>query len=116
MNIHKIFAADQPTNSRVWYFKAVGKSAYFFDIGLYYFYSHLQVHHPEVLGFKVGDEISVKYLGRDPVTGQVRLSRKVLQSVVKKRLFLNKEDRWCYEWLKFEQIMLICDVSGHIVI
>lgn len=38
-----------------------------------------KVQHPSVLGFDVGDEIQVKYFGRDPVSGHVRLSRKVLQ-------------------------------------
>ncbi|XP_076657193.1 polyribonucleotide nucleotidyltransferase 1 [Halictus rubicundus] len=38
-----------------------------------------RVHHPSVLGFQVGQEIQVKYFGRDPVSGQIRLSRKVLQ-------------------------------------
>ena len=38
-----------------------------------------KVQHPSVLGLNVGDEIQVKYFGRDPVSGHVRLSRKVLQ-------------------------------------
>ncbi|XP_076283804.1 polyribonucleotide nucleotidyltransferase 1 [Lasioglossum baleicum] len=41
-----------------------------------------RVHHPSVLGFQVGHEIQVKYFGRDPVSGQIRLSRKVLQEPV----------------------------------
>ncbi|XP_031833675.2 polyribonucleotide nucleotidyltransferase 1 [Nomia melanderi] len=41
-----------------------------------------KVHHPSALGFEVGQEIQVKYFGRDPVNGQVRLSRKVLQEPV----------------------------------
>ncbi|CAK9822746.1 Polyribonucleotide nucleotidyltransferase 1, mitochondrial [Anthophora retusa] len=40
------------------------------------------VHHPSVLGLNVGDEIQVKYFGRDPVNGRIRLSRKVLQDPV----------------------------------
>ncbi|XP_037078097.1 polyribonucleotide nucleotidyltransferase 1, mitochondrial-like, partial [Pollicipes pollicipes] len=36
------------------------------------------VRHPSALGLSVGDEIQVKYFGRDPVSGHVRLSRKVL--------------------------------------
>ena len=32
-----------------------------------------------VLGFKVGESIHVKYYGNDPVSGEVRLSRKVLK-------------------------------------
>lgn len=38
-----------------------------------------KIHHPDVLGLNVGDEIKVKYFGRDPVNGRIRLSRKVLQ-------------------------------------
>ena len=39
-----------------------------------------KVAHPSALGLAVGQEISVKYFGRDPVSGRMRLSRKVLQS------------------------------------
>lgn len=39
-----------------------------------------KVAHPSALGLEVGQEISVKYFGRDPVSGRMRLSRKVLQS------------------------------------
>lgn len=35
--------------------------------------------HPSALGLEVGQEIQVKYFGRDPVSGFMRLSRKVLQ-------------------------------------
>ncbi|XP_022708617.1 polyribonucleotide nucleotidyltransferase 1, mitochondrial-like isoform X1 [Varroa jacobsoni] len=38
-----------------------------------------KVSHPSVLGFEEGQEIQVKYYGRDPVSGAMRLSRKVLQ-------------------------------------
>jgi polyribonucleotide nucleotidyltransferase len=38
------------------------------------------VNHPSALGLEVGQEIQVKYFGRDPVSGLMRLSRKVLQS------------------------------------
>jgi polyribonucleotide nucleotidyltransferase len=37
-----------------------------------------QVAHPSALGLTVGQELLVKYYGRDPVSGSVRLSRKVL--------------------------------------
>ncbi|XP_038065910.1 polyribonucleotide nucleotidyltransferase 1, mitochondrial-like [Patiria miniata] len=37
-----------------------------------------KVNHPSALGFEVGQEISVKYFGRDPVSGKMRLSRKAL--------------------------------------
>lgn len=39
-----------------------------------------KVAHPSALGLEVGQEISIKYFGRDPVSGRMRLSRKVLQS------------------------------------
>ncbi|KPI92061.1 Polyribonucleotide nucleotidyltransferase 1, mitochondrial [Papilio xuthus] len=39
---------------------------------------HRKVQHPSALGLAVGSEIHVKYFGRDPVSGQMRLSRKVL--------------------------------------
>lgn len=41
-----------------------------------------KVAHPSALGLKVDDEIQVKYFGRDPVSGFMRLSRKVLQGPV----------------------------------
>ncbi|XP_047034048.1 polyribonucleotide nucleotidyltransferase 1, mitochondrial [Helicoverpa zea] len=41
---------------------------------------HRKIQHPSVLGLDVGSEIQVKYFGRDPVSGHVRLSRKVLTS------------------------------------
>lgn len=39
-----------------------------------------KVAHPSALNLAVGQDISVKYFGRDPVSGLMRLSRKVLQS------------------------------------
>lgn len=39
-----------------------------------------KVAHPTALGLEVGQEIKVKYFGRDPVSGYMRLSRKVLQN------------------------------------
>ncbi|KAG0712446.1 Polyribonucleotide nucleotidyltransferase 1, mitochondrial [Chionoecetes opilio] len=39
-----------------------------------------KVHHPSALGLEVGQEIKVKYFGRDPASGQMRLSRRALQS------------------------------------
>uniref|UniRef100_A0A8C8VEH8 polyribonucleotide nucleotidyltransferase n=1 Tax=Pelusios castaneus TaxID=367368 RepID=A0A8C8VEH8_9SAUR len=41
-----------------------------------------KVKHPSALGLDVGQEIQVKYFGRDPNDGRMRLSRKVLQSPV----------------------------------
>ncbi|MPC21985.1 polyribonucleotide nucleotidyltransferase 1, mitochondrial-like [Portunus trituberculatus] len=39
-----------------------------------------KVHHPSALGLEVGQEIKVKYFGRDPASGQMRLSRRALQA------------------------------------
>ncbi|XP_036291259.1 polyribonucleotide nucleotidyltransferase 1, mitochondrial isoform X1 [Pipistrellus kuhlii] len=39
-----------------------------------------KIQHPTALGLEVGQEIQVKYFGRDPADGRMRLSRKVLQS------------------------------------
>lgn len=35
---------------------------------------------PAVLGFEVGQEIKVKYFGNDPVSGFMRLSRKMISN------------------------------------
>lgn len=43
---------------------------------------HRKVAHPSALGLEVDQEIQVKYFGRDPVSGFMRLSRKVLQTPV----------------------------------
>ncbi|XP_003963926.1 polyribonucleotide nucleotidyltransferase 1, mitochondrial [Takifugu rubripes] len=43
---------------------------------------HKRIKHPSALGFEVGQQIQVKYFGRDPTDGRMRLSRKVLQSPV----------------------------------
>ncbi|CAG7821066.1 unnamed protein product [Allacma fusca] len=37
-----------------------------------------KIHHPSALGLEVGQELQVKYFGRDPVNGALRISRKVL--------------------------------------
>ncbi|KAJ8962646.1 hypothetical protein NQ318_001039 [Aromia moschata] len=42
-----------------------------------------KIAHPSVLGLEEGHEIQVKYFGRDPVSGLMRLSRKVLQATPK---------------------------------
>ena len=39
-----------------------------------------KVNHASALGLEVGNEIQVKYFGRDPGSGAMRLSRKVLQT------------------------------------
>lgn len=41
-----------------------------------------KINHPSALDLKVDQEIDVKFFGRDPVNGQMRLSRKVLQGQV----------------------------------
>ncbi|CAB3380601.1 Hypothetical predicted protein [Cloeon dipterum] len=38
-----------------------------------------KISHPSALGLEEGQEIQVKFFGRDPVSGIIRLSRKVLQ-------------------------------------
>ncbi|XP_043271640.1 polyribonucleotide nucleotidyltransferase 1, mitochondrial [Venturia canescens] len=38
------------------------------------------IQHPSALGLEVGHELQIKYFGRDPVSGGMRLSRKVLQA------------------------------------
>ncbi|XP_072907131.1 polyribonucleotide nucleotidyltransferase 1, mitochondrial isoform X3 [Hemitrygon akajei] len=39
-----------------------------------------KIKHPSAIGLEVGQQIQVKYFGRDPTDGRMRLSRKVLQS------------------------------------
>ncbi|XP_015171865.1 PREDICTED: polyribonucleotide nucleotidyltransferase 1, mitochondrial [Polistes dominula] len=41
-----------------------------------------KIFHPSALGLEVGQEIKIKYFGRDPVSGSMRLSRKVLQDPI----------------------------------
>ncbi|XP_078261917.1 polyribonucleotide nucleotidyltransferase 1, mitochondrial [Rhinoraja longicauda] len=41
-----------------------------------------KIKHPTAIGLEVGQQIKVKYFGRDPTDGRMRLSRKVLQSPV----------------------------------
>lgn len=41
---------------------------------------HKRIQHPSALGLEVEQQIQVKYFGRDPTDGRMRLSRKVLQS------------------------------------
>jgi len=38
-----------------------------------------RITHPSALGLEVGQEITVKYFGRDPASGAMRLSRRALQ-------------------------------------
>lgn len=39
-----------------------------------------KIQHPSALGFEIDQQIQVKYFGRDPTDGRMRLSRKVLQT------------------------------------
>lgn len=48
-----------------------------------------KIKHPTALGLEVGQEIQMKYFGRDPADGRMSLSRKVLQSP--NRLLLKKK-------------------------
>ncbi|CAJ1067069.1 LOW QUALITY PROTEIN: polyribonucleotide nucleotidyltransferase 1%2C mitochondrial [Xyrichtys novacula] len=41
---------------------------------------HKRIKHPSALGLDVGQKIQVKYFGRDPTDGRMRISRKVLHS------------------------------------
>ena len=49
-----------------------------FEVLVYPLYFCCQILHPSALGLEVGHVIKVKYLGRDPATGALRLSRKIL--------------------------------------
>ncbi|XP_018048398.1 PREDICTED: polyribonucleotide nucleotidyltransferase 1, mitochondrial [Atta colombica] len=51
-----------------------------------------KIHHPSALGLEVGQEIQVKYFGRDPVSGQIRISRKVLQPPTSVTKTLHRDD------------------------
>lgn len=53
-----------------------------------------QIKHPSALNLKVGDEMFLKYFGRDPANGTMRLSKKVLQPVASKvpKTLLNSEE------------------------
>ncbi|XP_071650165.1 polyribonucleotide nucleotidyltransferase 1, mitochondrial [Temnothorax longispinosus] len=51
-----------------------------------------KIHHPSALGLEVGQEIQVKYFGRDPVSGQIRISRKVLQTPTSIPKTLHRDD------------------------
>lgn len=54
---------------------------------------HRPISHPSSLGFEVGQIISVQYYGRDPNSGQARLSRKVITAPTTKsfKLFDDKK-------------------------
>ncbi|XP_018308454.1 polyribonucleotide nucleotidyltransferase 1, mitochondrial isoform X2 [Mycetomoellerius zeteki] len=51
-----------------------------------------KIHHPSALGLEVDQEIQVKYFGRDPVSGQIRISRKVLQAPTSVAKTLHRDD------------------------
>ncbi|XP_066451843.1 polyribonucleotide nucleotidyltransferase 1, mitochondrial isoform X2 [Eleutherodactylus coqui] len=42
---------------------------------------HRKIQHPSALGLEIDQQIQVKYFGRDPTDGRMRLSRKVLHSL-----------------------------------
>ncbi|KAL7645232.1 UNVERIFIED_CONTAM: hypothetical protein RMT77_003618 [Armadillidium vulgare] len=52
-----------------------------------------KISHPSALNLEVGHEIKVKYFGRDPASGGIRVSRRALLSVnpLAKKLFSNGE-------------------------
>ncbi|KAB7496984.1 Polyribonucleotide nucleotidyltransferase 1, mitochondrial, partial [Armadillidium nasatum] len=52
-----------------------------------------KISHPSALNLEVGHEIKVKYFGRDPASGAIRVSRRALLSVnpLAKKLFSNGE-------------------------
>uniref|UniRef100_A0A8C4QJW0 polyribonucleotide nucleotidyltransferase n=1 Tax=Eptatretus burgeri TaxID=7764 RepID=A0A8C4QJW0_EPTBU len=52
-----------------------------------------RVLHPSALGLQVGQEIQVKYFGRDPTDGRMRLSRKVLQAPIESTVPRTLNDR-----------------------
>ncbi|KAK7077096.1 Polyribonucleotide nucleotidyltransferase 1, mitochondrial, partial [Halocaridina rubra] len=39
-----------------------------------------KIQHPSALGLAVGQQLKIKYFGRDPATGQMRLSRRAIQA------------------------------------
>lgn len=49
------------------------------------------VHDIMVFGFKIGDKIQIKYFGTDPVSGSMRISRRVLQMTAPRKHDHNKE-------------------------
>jgi len=51
------------------------------------------VKHASALGFTVGQIISIKYFGRDPVTGHHRISRKVLTALSSKTFKFIKDGK-----------------------
>ena len=53
----------------------------------------MQVQHPSALGIEVGESIKVKYFGRDPTSGQMRLSRRAIQAATLVTRNLHKPDK-----------------------
>ncbi|XP_039312825.1 polyribonucleotide nucleotidyltransferase 1, mitochondrial isoform X2 [Solenopsis invicta] len=51
-----------------------------------------KILHPSALSLEVGQDIQVKYFGRDPVSGQIRISRKVLQKPTLTPKTLHRDD------------------------
>ena len=55
------------------------KVRFFYSCSIYDgLFSFFQIDHPSALGLNVGDQLQVKYFGRDPVSGTMRISRKIL--------------------------------------
>lgn len=62
---------------------------YFYIFILFFF----QIKHASALNLSEGDEIKVKYFGRDPVSGQMRLSRRALQAPIPSTKYLLKNEK-----------------------
>ena len=50
-----------------------------------------KIGHPSAIGVKEGDTLHVKYFGRDPVSGHIRLSRRILQMTSARHMITNEE-------------------------
>lgn len=54
---------------------------------------HRRISHPRDLNFQIGQELSVKYFGKDP-TGRIRISRKaLLKNPLRKNAEVDMKDR-----------------------
>lgn len=50
-----------------------------------------KIGHPSAIGVKEGDTLHVKYFGRDPVSGHIRLSRRILQMTSARTMVTSEE-------------------------
>lgn len=50
-----------------------------------------KIGHPSAIGVKEGDTLHVKYFGRDPVSGHIRISRRILQMTSARNLTIADE-------------------------